>query len=106
MACSIVVYSFWHQIQSAIRFHHVGVQREGIITNKEIWSISIIIRQVVRRKDTNHTLLNSFLQATVFEYLCIRWSTIYTNFHTGKLVVPIYKDHQDYGVKVLIVEVV
>ncbi len=36
-ASSVVVNPFWHiQAHSAIRLHHVGVQREGIITNKEI----------------------------------------------------------------------
>ncbi len=62
MARSIVVYPFWHlQAQSAIRFHHVGAQREGIVTNKEIWSISIVIRQVVKRQESNHMLVNSLL---------------------------------------------
>ncbi len=70
MARSIVIYSFWHlQPLSAIRFHHEGAQREGIVTNKEIWSISILIRQVVRRRETNHMPISSFIQATVFEYL-------------------------------------
>ncbi len=45
VASSVVVDPFWHlQAQSGIRLHHVGVQREGIITNKVIGSISIVIR--------------------------------------------------------------
>ncbi len=73
MALVIIVDSFWHlQPQSAIRFHHVGVQREGIVTHKEIWCIFIVIRQAVRRRETNHLLVNRCLQATVFEYLRIR----------------------------------
>ncbi len=62
MAHSIVLYPFWHlQAHFAIRFHHVVAQREGIITNKEIWSISIVIRQVVKRQESNHKLVNNLL---------------------------------------------
>ncbi len=62
IASSIVIDPFWHlQAQSAIRLHHVGVQREGIGTNKEIESISIIIRQVVRRQESKNMLVNCLL---------------------------------------------
>ncbi len=48
VASSVVVDPVWHfQAQSAIRLHHVGAQREGIITNKEKANISIVTRQVV-----------------------------------------------------------
>ncbi len=62
MASSIVIDPFWDlQAQSAISFHNVGVQREVIVTNKEIGSISIIIRQVVRRQESNNMLVNCLL---------------------------------------------
>ncbi len=46
-ASFVLVDPFWHlQAQSAIRLHHVGAQRQGGVTNKEIGSISIVIRQL------------------------------------------------------------
>ncbi len=45
---SVIVDSFWDiQAMPPIWFHHISPNREGIIANKKIWCVFIIIWQVV-----------------------------------------------------------